>query len=229
MAEEEKSFGRKLLGFFIEEDTTHPQMQTTVTPTQAETPPRVQVRQTVAVENVSGTGVVDKKFGEHFVTLLENSNFKGPDYFEYMQALKSLAGLGLSEEKQYQAAWASFKAMGGITDVAVLTNTANQYVSILHTDRQNFLKGVETAITDKVGGLKNSLKTTQDENETLAKQIIDLQNRINANNEKITNFTTDISEQSAKITTNKSNYEITYSSFVEQIKGDIAKISQYLS
>ena len=229
MAEEEKSFGRKLLGFFIEEDTTHPQMQTTVTPTQAETPPRVQVRQTVAVENVSGTGVVDKKFGEHFVTLLENSNFKGPDYFEYMQALKSLAGLGLSEEKQYQAAWASFKAMGGITDVAVLTNTANQYVSILHTDRQNFLKGVETAITDKVGGLKNSLKTTQDENETLAKQIIDLQNRIETNNEKITKFTTDISEQSAKITTNKSNYEITYSSFVEQIKGDIAKISQYLS
>ena len=229
MAEEEKSFGRKLLGFFIKEDTTHVQTQTAFAPTQVGIPPKVQVQQTIAVENASGTGIVDKKFGEHFVSLIENSNFKGPDYFEYMQALKSLAGLGLSEEKQYQAAWASFKAMGGITDVTVLTNTANQYVSILDSDRQNFLKGVEVAITDKVGGLKNSLKTTQDENETLAKQIIDLQNRINANNEKITNFTTDISEQSAKITTNKSNYEITYSSFVEQIKGDIAKISQYLS
>ncbi|MBC7408792.1 MAG: hypothetical protein H7339_10425 [Arcicella sp.] len=229
MAEEEKSFGRKLLGFFIEEDTTHTQTQTTVTPTRAETPPRVQVQQTVAVQNASGTGVVDKKFGEHFVSLLENSNFKGPDYFEYMQALRSLAGLGLSEEKQYQAAWASFKAMGGITDVTVLTNTANQYVNILNDDLQNFLKDVETAITDKVGGLKNSLKTTQDENTTLAKQIIDLQNRINTNNEKITKITTDISEQSARITTNKSNYEVTYNSFVEQIKGDIAKISQYLS
>ena len=229
MAEEEKSFGRKLLGFFIKEDTTHVQTQTAFTPTQVGIPQKVQVQQIIAVENASGTGVVDKKFGEHFVSLIENSNFKGPDYFEYMQALKSLAGLGLSEEKQYQAAWASFKAMGGITDVTVLTNTANQYVSILDSDRQNFLKGVEVAITDKVGGLKNSLKTTQDENETLAKQIIDLQNRIDANNEKITKFTTDISEQSAKITTNKSNYEITYNSFVEQIKGDNAKISQYLS
>ena len=227
MAEEEKSFGRKLLGFFIKEDATN--TQPTSTPTQASTPPRVQIQQAVAVQNASGTAVVDKKFGEHFVSLIENSNFKGPDYFEYMQALKSLAGLGLSEEKQYQAAWASFKAMGGITDVAVLTNTANQYVNILDSDRQNFLKDVEAAIADKVGGLKNSLKTTQDENETLAKQIIDLQNRINANNEKITKITTDISEQSAKITTNKSNYEITYSSFVEQIKGDIVKISQYLS
>lgn len=229
MEEEEKSFGRKLLGFFIKEDTKSTQTQTTPTPTQAGMPPCVQVQPTFTVQNAAGTGVVDKKFREHFVSLIENSNFKGSDYFEYMQALKSLSGLGLSEEKQYQAAWASFKAMGGITDVAVLTNTANQYVNILDSDRHNFLKDVEAAIADKVGGLKNSLKTTHDENETLAKQIIDLQNRINTNNEKITKITTDISEQSSKITTNKSNYEITYGSFVEQIKGNITKISQYLS
>ena len=229
MAEEEKSFGRKLMGFFIEEDTTHTQTQTTSTPTQAGSPPQVQVQQTVAVQNASGTGVVDKKFVDHFVSLLENSNLKGPDYFEYMQALKSLSGLGLSEDKQYQAAWASFKAMGGITDVNVLSNTANQYIAFLDNDRQGFLKDVEAAIVQKVGGLKNDLKSTQDENEAMAKQIIDLQNRINANNEKITKITSDITEQSAKITTNKNNYEITYSSFVEQIKGDIAKIKQYLS
>ncbi|PWK27405.1 hypothetical protein LV89_01718 [Arcicella aurantiaca] len=229
MAEEEKSLGRKILSFFIEEDTTHTQTQTTTTPTQEGTPPKVEVQQTVAVQNSAGTGVVDKKFVDHFVQLIENSNLKGPDYFEYMQALKSLAGLGLPEDKQYQAAWASFKAMGGITDVSVLSTTANQYVGILDTDRQNFLKDVENAISQKVGGLKNDLKTTQDENETLAKQIIELQNRINANSEKITKITGDISEQSAKITANKNNYEITYSSFVEQIKGDIAKIQQYLS
>lgn len=227
--EEEKSFGRKLLSFFIEENTTQTPAQTVSPPTQAGVPPRVQVQQTVAVQNASGTGVVDKKFVDHFVSLLESSNLKGPDYFEYMQALKSLAGLGLSEDKQYQAAWASFKAMGGITDVKVLTNTANQYVGILDNDRQNFLKDVDVAITQKVGSLKNDLKSTQDENESIAKQIVDLQNRINSNNEKITKITTDISEQSLKITSNRSNYEITYSSFVEQIKGDIAKISQYLS
>jgi len=227
--EEEKSFGRKLLSLFIEEDTVHTQTQTTSTPTQAGTLPTVQVQQTMALKNASGTGVVDKKFVDHFVSLLENSNLKGPDYFEYMQALKSLAGLELTEDKQYQAAWASFKAIGGITDFKLLSNTANQYVGILDKDRQSFLKDVESAISQKVGGLKNDLKATQDENETLAKQIIDLQNRINANNEKITKITTDISEQSAKITANKINYEITYNSFVEQIKGDMAKILQHLS
>lgn len=229
MAEEEKSFGRKLMSFFIEEATTHTQTQTTTTPTKVGLPPQVQVQQTVAVQNAAGTGVVDKKFVDHFVSLIENSNLKGPDYFEYMQALKGLSGLGLSEDKQYQASWASFKAMGGITDVNVLTNTANQYIDVLDNDRQGFLKDVDAAITEKVGGLKNALKSSQDENEAMAKQIVDLQNRINGNNEKITKTATDISEQSAKITTNKNNYEITYNSFVEQIKGDIAKIKQYLS
>ena len=227
--EEEKSFGRKLMSFFIEESTTHTQTQTTTTPIKIGSPPQVQVQQTVAVQNASGTGVVDKKFVEHFVSLIENSNLKGPDYFEYMQALKSLSGLGLSEDKQYQASWASFKAMGGITDANILTNTANQYINVLDNDRQGFLKDVETATTEKVGGLKNTLKSTQDENESMAKQIIDLQSRINENNEKITKITIDISEQIAKITTNKNNYEITYNSFVEQIKGDIAKIKQYLA
>ena len=228
MAEEEKSFGRKLMSFFIEEATT--QTQTTITtPTKVGSPPQVQVQQTVAVQNAAGTGVVDKKFVDHFVSLIENSNLKGPDYFEYMQALKGVSGLGLSEDKQYQASWASFKAMGGITDVNILINTANQYIGVLDNDRQGFLKDVDAAITEKVGGLKNALKSSQDENEAMAKQIVDLQNRINGNNEKITKTATDISEQSAKITTNKNNYEITYNSFVEQIKGDIAKIKQYLS
>jgi peptidoglycan hydrolase CwlO-like protein len=146
-----------------------------------------------------------------------------------MQALKGLSGLGLSEDKQYQAAWASFKAMGGITDMNVLTSTANQYIGILDSDRQNFLKDVEAAVTEKVGGLKGQLQQMQQDNEAMAKQITDLQNRINDNNSKIQKTTNDIAEQSMKITGNKNNYELTYSSFVEQIKGDIAKIQRYLT
>lgn len=229
MAQEEKSFGRKLLSFFIDESTEHTQVQTSTTTPAPPVPIQVQVKQTVAVQNASGTGVVDKKFVDHFVQLLENSNLKGPDYFEFMQALKGISGLGLSEEKQFQAAWASFKAMGGITDINVLTATANQYIALLDADKQGFLKDVDNAVTQKVGGLQNDLKNTQTENEAMAKQIIELQQKINENNDKITKISSDIAEQSGKITSNKNNYEITYDSFVEQIKGDIAKITAYLN
>jgi hypothetical protein len=222
---EEKSFGRKLMGFFIEE--TSQQTQTSNTPKTA-TPSQPQAAP-VFVQNSAGTGVVDKKFVEHFVQVLEKSNLVGPDYFEFMNALKSLAGLGLSEDKQYQAAWASFKAMGSVSDVSLLTTTASQYIGLLENDRQSFLKDAENAIAERVGGLQNDLKKMQTDNETMAKQIIDLQNKINENNAKITKISSDIGEQSAKITSNKNNYEITYSSFVEQIKGDITKIKRYLA
>lgn len=228
MAEQEKSLGRKILSLFIVDDSEHTTTTTTTTSDPATGQKTVQVQQTVAVQNASGTGVVDKKFVDHFVEVIEKSNLKGPDYFEYMQALKSMAGLGLSEDKLFQAAWASFKAMGGITDVAVLTTTANQYLQMLAGDRDAFLKDVEKAIADRVGGLQNEQKQLQTDNDTLAKQILDLQNKINANNERLAKIGGEIAEQSAKITTNKNNYEITYNSFVEQIKNDITKIGQFL-
>ena len=53
MAEEEKSFGRKLLGFFIEESPQ--QTQPTITPTAAPKN-QPQMQETVFVKNASGTG-----------------------------------------------------------------------------------------------------------------------------------------------------------------------------
>ena len=54
---------------------------------------------------------MDAKFAEHLANVLAQSNPPGPDYFEFRETLRSLNNLGLSEEKQFQAAWASFKAL----------------------------------------------------------------------------------------------------------------------
>lgn len=223
MAEESNtSLGKKIWSFFIADETA-------VTPEKTGSLPKEEPSSVVADSINHSAGAVDEKFIDHFVNLLEKANLQGPDYFEYRETLKNLEGLGLSEDKRYQAAWASFKAMSNSTDYSVLTNTANQYVTMLDTDRQHFLKDVENAITEKVGGLKNEVLRMQQENEAIAKQILALQQKVEANKTQITKLTGDIGEQSAKITTNKNNYEVTYSSFVEQIKSDISKIQQYIA
>jgi hypothetical protein len=228
MAEQNRNWGKKLLSIFIEPETE--QTQTIAVPTPAAAgASQVAIQQTVAVQNAAGTGMVDKKFVDHFVEVLEKSNLKGPDYFEYMQSLKSLSGLGLEEGKQHQAAWASFKAMSGINNVSVLSTSAGQYVQMLAADRDAFLKDVDKAVEEKVGVLKTELQRLQNENEAAAKQIAELQQKITQHNEQIGKITGDIAEQSAKLTNNRNNYEITYASFVEQIKSDVEKIKQYLS
>lgn len=225
MPESEKSLGDKLLGFFIKD----PETPSSPPAPASASPPVAPKAPPVHVVNAAGTAEVDRKFVEHFVELLEKANLPGPDYFEYKQALKSMEGLGLSEDKQYQASWASFRAMsGGVSDTTLLTNSASQYVGVLDRDRASFLKDVEKAISDRVGSLNKELTQLQEDNKTYARKILELQEKINANNGRLEKINSDIQEQSAKINDNRDSYDITYHSMVEQINSDLAKIKKYL-
>jgi hypothetical protein len=236
MPESEQSIGRKILGFFIKEE----EAGTTATGTPASPPPpggapapavpRPPVSATTpnpAPVNAAA-GTIDPKFAQHFADVLAQHNAPGPDYFEFRETLRGLANLGLTEEKQYQAAWASFKALAGTADLSMLTNTANQYVTALSKDREAFGKSVEAAIAERVGGLQNEQKRLQTENESLAKQLLAIQQQIDTNNNRLTAIGGEVTEQSARITQNQQNYEVTFAHFTDQIKGDIAKITQYL-
>jgi len=236
MADSEQGLGKKILSFFIKEEETPVRQSGTVarpTPATATAPtsaaPEIQ-KPTVtnAIPNAAGTANIDRKFVEHFVTLLEKANLPGPDYFEYKQALKSMETLGLGEEKQFQAAWASFKAMGGGKETNILSTSANQYLSILDKDRTSFLKDVEKAINDRVGALQNEQQKLEDTNKAYAQQIADLQKKMDDNKNRLGQIAGEVTEQSAKINANKDSFEITYLSFVDQIKSDLTKINQYL-
>lgn len=228
MADSEPGIGKKILSFFIKDaDETAPAAQAPK-PATASPAPETSKPAPVTVTNAAGTGQIDKKFTEHFVNLLEKANLPGPDYFEYKQALQSMEGLGLGEEKQFQAAWASFKAMGGVKDTTVLRTSADQYLTILVKDRESFLKDVEKAIKERVGALQDEHQKLEQTNAAYAQQIIDLQKKIDDNKNRLGQIAGEVSEQTAKINTNKDSFEVTYVSFVDQIQSDLAKINQYL-
>ena len=228
MADSEPGIGKKILSFFIKDaDETAPEAQTPK-PAAVSSAPEPSKPAPATVTNAAGTGQIDKKFTEHFVNLLEKANLPGPDYFEYKQALQSMEGLGLGEEKQFQAAWASFKAMGGAKDTTVLKSSADQYLTILVKDRESFLKDVEKAIKERVGALQDEHQKLEQTNAAYAQQIIDLQKKIDDNKNRLGQISGEVSEQTAKINTNKDSFEVTYVSFVDQIQSDLAKINQYL-
>lgn len=231
MPESDQSIGQKILGFFIKEDESTTRTSATGTPVVPRPPVSAPAPNPTTGSPAAGVpmaGTVDAKFAQHFADVLAQNNPPGPDYFEFRETLRSLANLGLPEEKQYQAAWASFKALAGTTDVATITGTANQYVAALGKDRDAFGKSVEAAIAERVGGLQQEQKRLQTENESLAKQLLAIQHQIDQNAGRLTAINGDMAEQSAKITQNRQNYDTTYAHFTDQIKGDIAKITQYL-
>lgn len=233
MAEPDTSIGRKILSFFIKDEESDVATGTVPAPT-ATTPrpvantPNSAPAPTVSMGSSTSAGAIDPKFAEHFANVLAQNNPPGPDYFEFRETLRSLSNLGLPEDKQYLAAWASFKALGGPTDATALTNTANGYIAALNKDRDAFNKSVEVTMTERVGGLQNEQKRLQTENEALAKQLIEIQKQIDANANRLTAIGSEMTEQSGKITQNRQNFETTFAHFTDQIKGDISKITQYL-
>ncbi|GAB3794477.1 hypothetical protein GCM10028819_08250 [Spirosoma humi] len=240
MPEPDKSLGRKILSFFVKDE--EPGTATGTPPTASSAPAAPRPSATVPTPGTTSAGPVtpvaesaattagsvDSKFAEHLANVLAQNNPPGPDYFEFRETLRSLGNLGLPEEKQFQAAWASFKALGGSADVMTLTNTANGYIAALNKDRDGFTKSVETALAERVGGLQNEQKRLQTDNESLAKQLVEIQKQIDANTNRLTAITGEITEQSAKITQNRQNYESTFAHFIGQIKDDIAKMAHYL-
>lgn len=225
MADSEPGIGKKILSFFIKDADEAAPKPAVASPAPLPAKP---TPAPATVTNAAGTGQIDKKFVEHFVNLLAKANLPGPDYFEYKQALQSMEGLGLGEEKQFQAAWASFKAMGGAKDTAILKTSADQYLGILSKDRESFLKDVEKAIKVRVGALQDEHKKLEEANAAYAQQILDLQKKIDDNKNRLGQISGEVSEQTARINTNKDSFEVTYLSFVDQINGDLAKINQYL-
>jgi hypothetical protein len=222
---ESGSLSQKILGFFIKEAPTgNPAAGAANSPAGG---PGRPVGAPVPPTH-PGPGTIDAKFAEHFAQVLAKHNPPGPDYFEFREALRGLASLGLAEDKQYQAAWASFKAMGGSTDRTVLITTANQHLQALAADRDAFAKSVDAAIAERVGGLQREQQQLQADNETLTRQLAEIQARIQANTARLATITGEMQDQSGRLQQSRLNYEATYAHFTQQIQTDVARIGQYL-
>jgi len=215
------NLGHKILSFFIKEESLSGK------PAPASGAP-VGSGPAPAGAAPAPTGTVDAKFAEHFAGVLAKNNLPGPDYFEFRETLRSLVGLGLSEDQQYQAAWASFKALGGAPDVARLTSTANQYLTVLGKDREAFGQSVEAAIAERVGGLQREQQQLQADSEALTRQLAEMQQKLAANAARLAAIGGEVAEQSGRLNQNRQNYEATYGHFTSQIRADLAKIGQYL-
>ena len=215
------NLGHKILSFFIKEESLSGK------PAPA-SPAPVGSGPAPASGSPTPSGTVDAKFAEHFAGVLAKNNLPGPDYFEFRETLRSLASLELSEDQQYQAAWASFKALGGASDLGHLAGTANQYLAILGKDREAFGQSVEAAIAERVGGLQREQQQLQADTEALTRQLAEIQQKIAANTARLEAIGGEVAEQSGRLNQNRQNYEATYGHFTSQIRADLAKIAQYL-
>ncbi len=224
MAQTSTTFGRRLLSFFVTDEPADKPAPTN--------PPISASAGSTASGPAGGTpavtSTVDPKFIDHFADVLAKANLPGPDYFEFRETLRSLAGLGLPEDKQMQAAWASFKAMSGLSDPGVLRNAAAQYLTIIRQDRDAFMKTADAALSERAGALQAEEARLKADTDALTRQLADIQTKIKANTDRLGQIGVELSEQTGKIRQNRANFEAAYETVSSQIEADVEKINAHL-
>jgi hypothetical protein len=172
---------------------------------------------------VSASKVDTEKFKNHFKGLMKEANLQGPDYFEFAQAKDDLIEDIPSEDARIKTANKLLKI-----PVEKLVESANHYVKIVNTDKENFLKSVSEKEEQELKGrdieiqqLGNSIGGDQ-------KLIEEKTKVIEANQQRIIILQKEKKIAEEKIKNNQSGYVLAAEEFVNVIKSDVSKIQTIL-
>ena len=208
------NIGRKIFSAFVEvtdneTPVTKPgETKQYSTPDTSQTLPKRQTDNNVTIE----------KFKQYFDRLFKDANLPGPDYFEFSKMTEAMMSIQ-DEKARYTAAFAGLSVQG--LDKQKLLHSATQYVQVLETDANNFHTTVDAALKEKVQNKQQEIESNSKRMEALAKEIGDLQNRINA-------LQLEVKENEEKIESNSGAYTREMQNMKNRILQDIKKIEQYI-
>lgn len=176
-------------------------------------------KNTDAVTSTSTVVFASDKFKVYFDNLFKESNFPGPDYFEFSRMIEAMSAIS-DEKTRFVSAFAGLSLQG--LDKDKLVKTANQYMQMVDNDAKNFQTTVDKALQEKVIGKKKEMEST-------AKRVQELAREINDLNAKMEALTNDIRENEEKIHSNANTYKQESDNMKNRIAQDIQKINQYIS
>lgn len=207
------NFAKRILSTFVEMDETSEKKDS------PQPIPEKSERNTDAVSSTSTVVFASDKFKVYFDNLFKETNFPGPDYYEFTRMIEAMSAIA-DEKTRFVSAYAGLSLQG--MDKDKLIKTANQYLQVVDNDAKNFLSTVEKAIQEKVVGKKKEM-------EDKAKRIQELTQEINDLNAKLAVLNNDISDNEQKINANAGTYKQESDTMKNKIVQDIQKINQYIS
>lgn len=176
-------------------------------------------RNTDAVTSTSTVVFASDKFKVYFDNLFKDTNFPGPDYFEFSRMMEAMSAIP-DEKTRFISAYAGLSLQG--LDKDKLLKTASQYLQVIDNDAKNFQATVDKALQEKVIGKKKEMEDKARRIQELAKEINDLNTKMEA-------LTNDIRENEEKIHANSNTYRQESDNMKNKISQEIQKINQYIS
>lgn len=210
------SLAKRILSTFVElDDSSEKKPEQPAASVAAPSAPR----NTDAVTSTSTVVFASDKFKVYFDNLFKDTNFPGPDYFEFSRMMEAMSAIP-DEKTRFISAYAGLSLQG--LDKDKLLKTASQYLQVIDNDAKNFQATVDKALQEKVIGKKKEMEDKARRIQELAKEINDLNTKMEA-------LTNDIRENEEKIHANSNTYKQESDNMKSKISQEIQKINQYIS
>jgi hypothetical protein len=163
---------------------------------------------------------------DYFHKLFVDSNFNGPDYQDYMNAVEMLKDEPMAESTKFKAAFTGLKAQG-IT-AQQLIDTSEKYVDLLTSKKQVF----DTAFKQKwdltINGSQSNIEKIKSDNDNIDQKMIELTKQKNDNLDQIIQLKNNLDTDSRNLTNKNKSMESSYNEEIAIINENTDKIKKYL-
>lgn len=167
---------------------------------------------------------------DEFVAFLnevyKNGNFPGPDYQEFMDAIKTMASQPLPENVKFTAIFAGFQVQG--VTKARLMKTGMDYIEMIKNKTTSFNKEIDGMLSTDVIEKQKKGQQLLKENEEIEKQLIALTEKKNKNLETANAITNEVNEIVSQLNNKKAAFESAASDFIKNVQDNVEKIRLYL-
>jgi hypothetical protein len=169
----------------------------------------------------TNTGVIGgTDYTKQLQETIRSSVDKGLSYLAFVDALQPMAGWPLTDEQKMIAAFSAFKSSGYTS--TQLINSANQCISILQKEDNEFEGALNQSNKEGVEGKKTEIDKLTERNKAILQEMAD-------NNLKIQQLTTEMNTNQSKLQTEQQSFNFSLKSIKTEIENNITKIKQYLN
>ena len=221
------AFLKKALGLFVEFDESNNEESQNNNTNSSSTDgfkSSGSFHQTGGVATIGGDEL--EKFEKYFEQLFEKANMPGPDYFEFWKMMETLEAHIPDERARITATFAALSVQG--LNKQTLIDTANKYMTIIQTDKQQFEKALNDKINLEVKQRQQKLNDTEALITSHSQTIQKLTNEIAEAQALIAKLKTEVIEEENKVRRNSNGYNIACDAMLKKISTDVTKIQTTL-
>jgi len=185
------------------------------------------------VENIpeeiksEGTAKINQLIFDNLTTAISKANLPGEDYLEFVDALRAMKDIPLTDELKMQTVFATLSTKG--LTVPKILESADYYTKILENEKAKFYEVLKQQTHGQVNQKANEVNVLENDNKRLADEIARLTEKISQNQAKMEQLKKDMSGNEEKIKSTETDFLYTYDLVANQIKNNVEKIKSIKS